>query len=593
MREYSGKAAGLRVSRRQMLGFGAAACVTPASQAFGADQGDPIADLVAEVSNTSRALRDGSAPYLDAAIAASRLPINSAEGYADTASRCAALALRARRLATHAGGREQAETLEILAWDLEKSAALAPFYWMEFPLSYGSSEVRLLQRQFSRPRSEPARGAFLERLRAAPGYLDHVGFRLRGQIERKLTVPAAEATRALSQLKGDGHDLVETLNAIAASSDDGSAAGKAFAQAVSELTRGPVAAGLERVREILEQDYIPRCGETSALAASPEAPAFFTRILGLRHADEANLPALRDAARDRLARVDGELSKMRRDMRVEPDAKRFHQALARDPRWIARDGDEVGARLRAAVEESRALAPSYFTSMPTTPCTVEALPPNLNQLLLNGIYIPPSTERPVGTYFYNTSNLPSSTWVWAKPVMSHELVPGHHYQFARLFEAKDLSPYRKAVYAPAYVEGWGEYARGLMEEAGLYRDDPWGLYASRLVERRFVLRAVAEFGATEPGWDWRAVERDLATDPLTRPGTTEQIALAIACFRSTGSVYWWGLNRFRRLREQATRQAGGRFDARGFHDTVMRGDSAPFSLIEQRLVETRPAGGVR
>ena len=127
-----------------------------------------------------------------------------------------------------------------------------------------------------------------------------------------------------------------------------------------------------------------------------------------------------------------------------------------------------------------------------------------------------------------------------------------------------------------------------MEEAGLYEDDPWGLYASRLLERRFVLRAAVETGIHEPGWTWQTADAELASDPLTRPGTTRQIALSAATFRSTGLQYWWGMRRFLGLRGLARARAGAGFDVRDFHALVMRGDVVPFAVAERRIRDFTP-----
>jgi uncharacterized protein (DUF885 family) len=103
-----------------------------------------------------------------------------------------------------------------------------------------------------------------------------------------------------------------------------------------------------------------------------------------------------------------------------------------------------------------------------------------------------------------------------------------------------------------------------------------------------VLRAAVETGIGDPGWTWQKAEAELATDPLTRPGTTRQIALSAATFRSTGLQYWRGMDRFLELRRLARSRAGPKFDIRDFHSLVTRGDLVPFGVAERRVLNFTP-----
>jgi uncharacterized protein (DUF885 family) len=318
-------------------------------------------------------------------------------------------------------------------------------------------------------------------------------------------------------------------------------------------------------------------------SVTQDAPDYFRELARLRISAELGLSEAYHDARDRLALIDADLTRMRRRLGVAANAAAFHRSMIGDPRWYVRSADELKARLETAITQITPLVPRYFHSLPTTPFDVRSLPAALETRLLNGFYLPPSAASPRGIYLYNGSRLDVSNWAWTKPLVSHELMPGHHLQMALRFESKTLSAYRKSLYIPGYAEGWGEYARQLMEEAGFYDNDPWGLYASRLVERRFVLRAVVETGVREPGWTWQKADAELATDPLTRPGTTRQIALSAATFRSTGLQYWWGMRRFLELRNLARQRMGEKLDIRDFHSSVMRGDLVPFAVAEMRV----------
>jgi uncharacterized protein (DUF885 family) len=284
-----------------------------------------------------------------------------------------------------------------------------------------------------------------------------------------------------------------------------------------------------------------------------------------------------------MAAIDAELAVMRRDMGVGADAGAFHAAIARDPRWLATSGQDIARRLgeaRSGIEERLG---RNFGRLPASPGVIEPLPDALSTTALNGFYQPPTEKDRRGVYFYNTSGLDVTCWLWAGPLISHELLPGHHLQFASVFESYDLSPYRREFGFAGYIEGWGEYARRISEAAGAFDDDPMHLYASRLLDRRFALRSLEDTGAHASDWSWRRAEANLASDPLTRPGTSGQIALASAILRGAGLAYWRGLKEMNELRRQAERHLGQALDVRGFHNTLLGGGALPFSVLRMRL----------
>ena len=578
------------LDRREALIAGGSLFVAAAASASPRPPGAAVRELVEKATSRRRALRDGLTPVVSPEIDAANLPLNAREATAEAAAQSAAMAAEARRLARQPLSEDDRDTLECLVWDLERDTGLAGFHWHEFPLGYFASQLSTLTLAFAAPRaSAEGQAGFLQKVRQAPAYVDAIRERLQGQLQRGLTAPRAEGERAYDQFTTEAQEVAASIHrsADAVAAQPG---GAAAAREARQIADGALAQALARLGETIRADYVPALTDQAKVTRAADAPDYFRELARLRVSDDLGLSETYHKARERLAAIDADLARMRRRLGVAADAAAFHRSMIGDPRWYVRSADELKARLEAAIAQVTPLAPRYFHAMPTTPFGVAPLPEALQTRLLNGFFLPPSAASPRGTYLYNATRLDISNWAWIKPLVSHELIPGHHLQAALLFESKTLSPYRKSLYVPAFLEGWGEYARQLMEEAGFYEGDPWGLYASRLLERRFVLRAAVETGVREPGWTWRSADAELATDPLTRPGTTRQIALAAATFRSTGLQYWWGLRRFLGLRDLARSRAGAKFDIRDFHARVMRGDPTPFAVTERRVRESAPPG---
>jgi uncharacterized protein (DUF885 family) len=573
------------LDRREALLAGGALCIAGRASA----QNSAVRELVDRATGRRRALRDGAAPVMSVEIARSNLPLNSHEATLEAAAQSRALAAQAKGLARRPISEDDRDTLECLIWDLERDAGVARFYWHEFPLGYSGSQMATLSFQFAAEPSPQDQAQLLQKVRQAPSYVEAIRERLTGQLQRGLTAPRAEGERAWDQFMVEAKEVAARLhrNADAVAAQP---AGAALAREIRQVSDGALAEALARLGETIRADYVPALDEQAKVTRAGDAPDYFRELSRLRLSEDLGLAEAYERARDRLATIDGELARMRGRLGVAADAAEFNRSMLGDPRWYVRSAEDLKSRLEAAIAQVTPLAPRYFHAMPSTPFGIAPVPPALETRLLNGIYLPPNAASPHGTYLYNTSRLDITNWAWTKPVVSHELMPGHHLQAALLFESKTLSPYRKSLFVPAYVEGWGEYARQLMEEAGFYDGDPWSLYASRLLERRFVLRAAVETGVRGPAWTWQKADAELATDPLTRPGTTRQIALSAATFRSTGLQYWWGLRRFLDLRRLAQSRAGARFDLRDFHALVMRGDVAPFTVAERRIRNFMPPG---
>lgn len=576
------------LSRRQALVAAAAVCASTSASAFPSDATASVKELVEKATHRRRALRDGAFAPIASEVAGANLPLNSHEATVEAAAQSAALAGEAKRLRRRQLSEDDRDTLDCLIWDLERDAGYARFYWHEFPLGYSGSQLSILTLVLPAPTSSEEEAGFLQKVRQTPAYVDSIRERLEGQLQRGLTAPRAEGVRAYDQFLSEAKEVAATIHRNA----EGVAArpgGASAAREARQITNGPLADALGRLGETIRTNYIPALAEQAKVTRAPDAWEYFRELARLRVSDDLGISETYLHARHRLTVIDADLARMRRQLGVPADAAAFHRSMIGNRRWYVRSADELKVRLETAISQVMPLVPSHFHAMPKTPFGIAPLPEALQTRLLNGIYLPPSSASLRGTYLYNASRLDISNWAWTKPLVSHELMPGHHLQMALRFESKTLSPYRKSLYIPGYAEGWGEYARQLMEEAGYYDGDPWALYASRLVERRFVLRAAVEVGTRDAGWTWQKADAELATDPLTRPGTTRQIALSAATFRSTGLQYWWGMRRFLGLRDLARKRAGPGFDLRNFHAAVMRGDLVPFAVAERRVRRLAPS----
>jgi uncharacterized protein (DUF885 family) len=110
----------------------------------------------------------------------------------------------------------------------------------------------------------------------------------------------------------------------------------------------------------------------------------------------------------------------------------------------------------------------------------------------------PTVNEAEGRYRYNGSNLRERSLLNAGALISHELVPGHHFQINLQRENTTLPKFRRESGYTAFTEGWGDYASDLAGPMGMYADPyDWCGRAMDLSDGRLV-------GLGMNAFDWRA-----------------------------------------------------------------------------------------
>jgi uncharacterized protein (DUF885 family) len=168
----------------------------------------------------------------------------------------------------------------------------------------------------------------------------------------------------------------------------------------------------------------------------------------------------------------------------------------------------------------------------------------------------------------------------AEAVAFHEAVPGHHVQVALAQELTDLPALRRLAPIDAFAEGWGLYAERLADEMGLYSGDlaRLGMLAGDSVR---AARLVVDTGLHAFGWSReRAVAFMREHTPLPPVDVDREIDRYVAD-PGQALAYMVGRLEFERLRDEARRALGGRFDVRGFHDAVLRHGEIPLGALAE------------
>jgi uncharacterized protein (DUF885 family) len=261
-------------------------------------------------------------------------------------------------------------------------------------------------------------------------------------------------------------------------------------------------------------------------------------------------------------------------------------ALRADPKFLYDNTDaakeKLIADLNAKVAAVREKLPPYFGALPKAGVEIRRIPKEIEAGSPGGYYEPGSLDgaRP-GAYYINLRDT-AELARWKLPTLTyHESIPGHHLQITLANEMPDLPLIRKATWFSSHGEGWALYAEQLAVEMGMYDDDPLGRVGQLQAALFRAARLVVDTGLHARDW---SRERAIAyfVDAL---GENESVATTEierycvwpgqACSYMVGKLTWL------RLRDEAKRKLGAKFDLRAFHDAGLLSGSVPLPVLER------------
>jgi len=263
-------------------------------------------------------------------------------------------------------------------------------------------------------------------------------------------------------------------------------------------------------------------------------------------------------------------------------------ALGEDARFVYPNTDEAKdeliQELNAQMVAIQARMPEYFGRLPKSPCDIKRVPVAIEAGAPGGYYMPPALDgsRP-GAYYINLRD--TAEWPkWTLPTLTyHEAVPGHHFQIALQQEKPDTPLLMKVMGFSAYSEGWGLYAEQLADEIGAYENDPFGQigYLQSLMFR--AARLVVDSGLHHKRWSREQGIRYMVDTLGDQESSIATEVERYCVWPGQASSYKVGHTTWVRLREDAKKRLGSRFDIKGFHDTGLNLGGVPLTVLERTM----------
>jgi uncharacterized protein (DUF885 family) len=189
-----------------------------------------------------------------------------------------------------------------------------------------------------------------------------------------------------------------------------------------------------------------------------------------------------------------------------------------------------------------------------------------------------------------------STSLWPKyqlpTLTAHEGIPGHTWQGAYLAEHHAEIPLITSLMGfNAFVEGWALYAEQLVDEHGLYANDPFGEIGYLQAQQFRACRLVADTGLHAKGWTREQAIDFLAGESGKGKGAATSETDRYCASPGQACGYKTGHNEIVRLRDKAKAALGPKFDLASYNDAVVKACSIPLDLLDGVVDRFIASGG--
>ena len=374
--------------------------------------------------------------------------------------------------------------------------------------------------------------------------------------------------------------------------------------ALRTLISDQVGPAYQRMHDFLRDQYIPKARKTTAWSALPNGKAWYAYRVKRSTTTAMSPDAIHALGQHEVRRILNEMDQVRREVKFEGELQAFFAHLKNDPRYYHSRPEDLVSGYRELQKKINALLPRLFDISPKADYEVREVEAFRAASAAGASYVDPSADgsRP-GIFYINTFNLKAQPIFGMETLSLHEASPGHHFQNSIAQEVESLPKFRRfGTFYVAYSEGWALYAESIGKELGLFTD-PYQWYGRLSDEQLRAMRLVVDTGLHNKGWTrQQAIDYMLANSSMAESDVVAEVERYIV---SPGQAlgYKIGQLEISKLRREAERALGSRFDVKKFHRVLLIDGPLPMSVLatqvrdwiarENLILAQRPRNGTR
>ena len=438
--------------------------------------------------------------------------------------------------------------------------------------------------------TETLRAQAVERTAGLARYLEVEIANLRAGVREGYTAPRVIVEAVIRQLDGLLDAPTDSSPFLSPARRD-SAPG--FAADLAQTIARQLDPAVRHYRSYLADEYLAAARSREGVSANPRG-AECSRA-AVRRYSTLDLPSeeVFAAGEREIAAIREQMLALAKRSFGTSDLPALLQRLREDPAFTYRTREEVVQVSTAAIERARQASPQWFGLLPKAPVEIRQHPEFRQREGAVAQYSAAAEDgsRP-GIFWISTYRPEVIPRAYGEATAFHEGIPGHHLQVAIAQERVGAHPMSRYFGFSGFSEGWALYSEVLADEMGLYSNDVarMGLLASQAWR---AARLVLDAGIHARGWT-----REQAVEYLGRTTTMSPVQLQGEVDRyiswpGQATAYMLGNLEIRRLRNEAERRLGDRFDIREFHDQVLGNGGVTLPMLREQIeawVERRPGG---
>ena len=420
---------------------------------------------------------------------------------------------------------------------------------------------------------------YIARLNDVPRYFDQQTDNMRAGLKRGFSVPRAVldgrevSIATVAELKDPTQSpLYAPFKKLPASIP---AAEQAELQAQArQAISASVVPAFVKLRTFFVGEYVPQARTTLAAEALPDGKAYYQQQIHEYTTLDLTPQQIHEIGLKEVARIQKEMNEVIKEVKFNGSFAGFLAFLRTDPQFYAKTPDELLHRAAWISKRVDGVIGKYMT-LPRARFTIVPVPPDIAPFWTAG-------RGGMGTYWVNTYNLPARPLYNLPALTLHESDPGHALQGALAAEQGEQPEFRRNAYISAYGEGWGLYSEKLGVEMGIY-ETPYEDFGRLTYEMWRAARLVIDTGVHHKGWtrdQALAYLRDHTA--LSEHEVTTEVDRYIS-WPGQALSYKLGEIAIVRLRGEAEKALGDRFDVKSFHDAVLSQGSVPLPVLDAQI----------
>lgn len=424
---------------------------------------------------------------------------------------------------------------------------------------------------------------WLTRLQTFGTYMDQTIALLRMGVRQGYTLPRVVAARippqiAMNIVDDPARSAFYRPFAKMPRGIDAAAAARLQAQARAAIATIVVPA-YRRLQTFFADRYLPGCRTSVAASSLPDGKAYYAYLV--RHYTTTDLTPrqVHQIGLRKVAEIHRQMLAIIRQLRFQGGFAAFLKFLRTDPRFYYSKPADLLEAYKAEGKTIDPLLVTEFHKLPRIPWGIKVIPADQAPNTYPAYSYPPAADGSRAAYMFVNLYRPETRPKYEIPVLiCHEGRPGHALQLSLATEMRGLPRFRRFGYYTSYGEGWALYAEVLCGEMGVYRT-PYDKFGALSYQSWRAVRLVVDTGIHAQGWTrQQAVDYMKANTALTDQNIQTEVDRYIA-WPGQSLSYMIGEMTILKLRDEARRALGARFDIKAFNDEILSGGSLPMNVL--------------